>query len=513
MNFKFLICNNCENKELDNSFLIFGPKNTPIINKHKNTDFNIKSILSSSDNNHSTNNLEIIEYPYSYNSNNEFPLEPLPLPPEPIIETKKKYNELDDFLGKISPPKLFSEKNKENKENKEDKDKENKDNNNNKENKEINKNEMLKLNIEIKEIKDLEKKEDKNNDKYNNMEINDIKEEEKNNDKINNYKEKKHSKQASSLITNEDNFLNNKELLNNYYSNCNSAKNKIENKNNFLNKKIENINKSINNNIKINNNDIGNVKNSNGTKEDIHSKFFNNIINGIKVDYPKPDTDIIIKKTNDRNAFYKKSTLINKKEALKIIKSENEENKNNGINNKLKKHNTNFTSQNYKNLNINSQKYLNNNYNRTYKIKKDKKIIEKTKSHIKMKSKTKMINQKFSKKDYHIKENSISNGNINPNNHNEYFAVKTEPNNQSRLNNITNNKFRYKSNCYLNDLLKRKINLKKRNTFNNSNYIYKKRSFKANTLELICPLIPSINYSSKLYSNPFTITYGKKNNK
>ena len=514
MNFKFLICNNCENEELDNSFLIFGPKNAPIVNKNKNSDFNIKSILSSLDNNPSTNNLEIIEYPYSYNSNNEFPLEPLPLPPEPIIENKKKYNELDDFLEKIRPPKLFNEESKENKENKENKDiKENKDNKEIKkikeikENNENKENEKQKLNIKIMEIKKLEKKEDKDNykDNSNFKEIFEIKEEEKNNDKNNNI-DKKHSKQTSSLINNEDSFLNNKALLNNYYSNCNSARNKHEhnNKKNFFNKKIENNIK-----IKINSNNEKEIDN----KENSHSKFYTSITNEIKINCPKPDTDIIIKKTKDKNIFIKKSNLKNKETKLKINDNKKEENKNNSINNKLKKYNTNFTSRNYKNIMIKSQKVINNNYNITKRIKKDKKnIIENNKYHIKIKSKNKLQKKNLE----HIKEINLSNTNIGGRNDpNENIVLKTEPNNQSKLNNLSkNSRSKYLSNSYLNDLIKIKINLKKRNTFTNPNNIYKKRNFKANNFEFIYPLIKSANFSSKIYSNPFVKASDKnKSNK
>ena len=117
MNFKFLICKNCENE--DDSFFAFESKNTPIVNKSKKSQINIKSLVSVSDNN-STNNLEIIEYPYSNDCNdNNIDYIPDPLPPfskENITQNQIKRNDFDDFLVKIKPPKLFIEGSKENKE-------------------------------------------------------------------------------------------------------------------------------------------------------------------------------------------------------------------------------------------------------------------------------------------------------------------------------------------------------------------------------------------------------------
>ena len=155
---------------------------------------------------------------------------------------------------------------------------------------------------------------------------------------------------------------------------------------------------------------------------------------------------------------------------------------------------------------IKSQKVINNNYNITKRIKKDKKnIIENNKYHIKIKSKNKLQNKMQKKNLEHIKAINLSNTNIGGRNEpNENIVLKTEPNNQSKLNNLSkNSRSKYLSNSYLNDLIKIKINLKKRNTFTNPNNIYKKRNFKANNFEFIYPLIKSANFSSKIYSNPF----------
>jgi len=74
MNFKLLICNNCENdkEEKEDNLLFIGDKNSNDFLKNINTDISIKSLLSSSNNNNITNNnLIIIEYPYSYSNSND----------------------------------------------------------------------------------------------------------------------------------------------------------------------------------------------------------------------------------------------------------------------------------------------------------------------------------------------------------------------------------------------------------------------------------------------------------
>ena len=128
-----------------------------------------------------------------------------------------------------------------------------------------------------------------------------------------------------------------------------------------------------------------------------------------------------------------------------------------------------------------------------------------------MKSKNKLLSKIHQKNLYHIKNINLSNGNNGGKNGlNENVVLKTDPNNQCKLNNlINNNRSHYLSNSYINDLVKRKINLKKRNTFTNSTFIDKKRNSKANTFELICPLNEFANNSSKVYTNPFAKTSDK----
>ena len=73
MNFKLLICNNCENeKEEKDNFLFIDDKNSNDLLKNRNTDISVKSLLSSSNNNNITNsNLIIIEYPYKYSNSQD----------------------------------------------------------------------------------------------------------------------------------------------------------------------------------------------------------------------------------------------------------------------------------------------------------------------------------------------------------------------------------------------------------------------------------------------------------
>ena len=119
MNFKHFICNNCENEDLDEKFLLFNSKNPPILSKTNKTDINVKSMLSVSDNNNSTDNLEIIEYPYDYHANesniNYDPEMFTPPKKSNIANKKNKYDDSDDFLDKIKPPKLHNEGKKNNK--------------------------------------------------------------------------------------------------------------------------------------------------------------------------------------------------------------------------------------------------------------------------------------------------------------------------------------------------------------------------------------------------------------
>ena len=120
MNVKHFFCSNCQNEEINDNLFNLGLENSNIIYKTNNTDANKKSVISTSDNNNSTdNNLEIIEYPYSYssndnNNNNGYTLESPLVPLKSQIINKKKFNDFHNFCDKIKPPRLFNEDNKEN---------------------------------------------------------------------------------------------------------------------------------------------------------------------------------------------------------------------------------------------------------------------------------------------------------------------------------------------------------------------------------------------------------------
>ena len=531
MNFNHLICNNCENEELEDSFLIFGLKNPPILSQSNKTDIHIKSILSTSDNNNSTNNLEIIEYPYNYNANNN-DIEYIPdivTPPSKLnINNKKnRNNDFDDFLEKLKPPKLFNEGKKKNIENKEDKEPELK----------INKIEAIQQNDKNENINNNNNINDNINDNFNNNNINDNINDNFNNDNknkinkiinslniknINNKKsinnDKKKSENSSSLIDNEDSLINHKVLLNNYYSNCNSALNNYNEKS--LKEKKE---KELTDKLKITEIEKDKLENNNLNK----NIKLNSNINGIKVDYPIPDTINFYLKSFENKKFSnkKKTNLINiksniilKKEKSKTINDKTNTNINNNINSskKLIKHNTNINFKkneknmlyNIKNSATGFQNYMNNQNNKTIdtnnrkshnKINKNKKLIIK----VKLNNKIKMNKKESFKK---IKNFFINEKNEN----NDYIGLKTEKTNQNRLINLTKDRSRYLSNGFLNDLLLSKNNFNKRNTF--SNFTEKKKSkISSSNLKRTyneTTINSSSNYTN--YTNPFVNLYDNK---
>ena len=477
---KVLICGNCQNEEKDDSFVIFDPKNKAIIYKINNADNNNKkSILTSSDNNNSTNNyLEIIEYPYSNidnvndSDNNEF------IPEFPSPKQSKQYE--DDFIVKIKPPKLFIEDNQENKEIQ--KPKMNEEKNEAKEMKE------MKEIKEIKEIKDIKKI----------KEIKEIKEDISNEDNNDNNDNKKESKNSTSLINNEDSFLNNKVLLDNYYSNCNSFRNNNQNNNN------ENNNQS-------NQNNINNKNNINDKDDNINNvKQFSNIINNVKIDCPKPDIDNFIIKNNN--------IKLNKKN-ISININKNEYNRNNNCHQKkLIQKTANFITimRTKKKTNLKNKSDFEiceggynsgqNKKNNTINNKnKTKGKITKTKTDInKIKVKKNLGNKKNSYQKLKINTTSIENKD-NINNENG-VRLKTENNNEKRLIHLIKNRDRYLSNPFLNSILLSKN--KNKNTF--SNFPKKRTLTKLNTCTFLGQTNQKNNSLSKTYLNPFVEIYNKK---
>ena len=474
MNLRLFICSTCENKDDEEMFLYFN-------NKNLNNNNIKKSNLSSSDNNNSTNNyLEVIEYPYSNTSNNNsiehYIPEPLPVPIQTSVLNKKIFNDYDNFLDILKPPKLFTEGHKENKETAE----------------------KTEKNIfeETKEKKESIMNEDENNK---NILVNDSY-------NINN--------ENSFLQTNNDEFI-----LNKYYKDSNEVLNNNETNNE---KTIKNDNNDRNCNIN-------------------HFKLSGNI-NGLKVDYPCPDTDsFFIKSCNDElniniqdketnnNKITKKiennkdikksnlSTLKKVKNTKDKYKDKNKKNKNKNSLNKIEiknpkniKNNNNSeklidnkkiflkyqknkqTIRNNSNLETNkyNKKKINNTYgvltqNIKSNIKKDK--------YQKLSIKPKIINAKDSgKNNYFFSIKTLENSEY------EYNSLKTDINTNTIINENKN-----KSRLYNN-----KIILKYRHS--TSKVSEKKKKIKLKPLQFLRPHNKTIIDSSKININPFSTIYCKK---
>ena len=114
MSFQFFFCSNCDKDINNDSFLLLGYKNEKELKKNNQQE------ISFTDNNNSTNNyLEIIDYPYSLNNNqiennNENDLSEKIYYPVKTEEKKikRKFDDFDDDLLDIKPPKLFTKVNK-----------------------------------------------------------------------------------------------------------------------------------------------------------------------------------------------------------------------------------------------------------------------------------------------------------------------------------------------------------------------------------------------------------------
>jgi len=204
MNFKQFVCKNCGNEKED-SFLFFGEKDFKILQNNNNVDINMKSLLSSSDNNISTtnNNLEIIEYPYNDNeednqdpNNNTTNIQKKLFTDQDHDFNEEQYKESQYIEQQYRAPNIYEEP---------------------------------KIYIETTE--------NNNNNTNEENEIN------------NNSNNKQNSKESSTLINNEDSLLQNKVLLTDYYSNVkNNLFNKENNNINFISNTIDG-NKNISNNI------------------------------------------------------------------------------------------------------------------------------------------------------------------------------------------------------------------------------------------------------------------------
>ena len=278
---------------------------------------------------------------------------------------------------------------------------------------------------------------------------------------------KRKSKESSSLINIEDTLTQNKVLLTDYYSNMN---------NNILN---------------------------------IESSHKNNTQNNseIKVEYPKPDTNIVNKEKPNNNLVNEGKNVTYKKEekgSIKAIKVKrktfNGKKKLNNINNnkfginKGKKQNlnnnpimVNIQNKNYKynkkriNLNKNTRKKMSN-------VNTEKIIVRKKLTEKKLSSKTNELI--FSYKN--IEKSSFSTNNL----------KKSE---QSLIN-LSKKRIRYLSHTYFGKLLINKST--NRNTFSNLKE-KKENSNLISSENLKCSSNYSLN-SSKTYINPFAQLYDRK---
>ena len=249
MSFQFFFCGNCSKENDDDSYLLIGFESEKELNKLLYTNSNL---LSSSDNNNSTNHLEIIEYPYKSNNNKEninkendsikqmyYQIE------TNNIKKEKNFEDLDDDLLDIKPPKLFIEPY----------------------NNKADNNQLFEIEPKCKkEINKLVKKE-------NSFNINP-----KEHIKMN-------SNNSESLINNDNSIMNNKTLLTNYYNISNNNTKFQNNLDQFIKEKNQQKERKISeiNNLTIN-------------KEINHSQI------GIKVNYQCPDTNNFYMCSNDKKS-------------------------------------------------------------------------------------------------------------------------------------------------------------------------------------------------------------------
>ena len=533
MNFKFLICNNCD-KDKEDSILSFEDKVLKDFFKNNNTDINIKSILSSSDNNiAANNNLEIIEYPYNYNNsqddyNNEIPSF-IPSPEKSNDLIKKTLNKEDSFYETIKPPKLYNESKNEFKDIKEPKErKENFMNSSSHikqhskeslsliqyedsivQNKALltkyysnfhkglnNYNNNIIINNEINKDNINEKKNDiinKNNnmDNFNNNETN----------KINKNNDNKKIKKYNNINNNKNNKNNNNETNKN--NNSNETNKSITNNKNY-NKKTSN---KINNNIKSF--DSNNIKINISKKVENNNKNNINNLMGLKIDYPCPDNDIEFKTSNLFNLGSPKK-IIKKKESVSIKKikvtkklintcmskkiSKNYILNNNLEKNKIKKP----KAKHYSDFEL----FINNNKNFIFNIKNGFLSSEK------IKKKTIKVNTKkfsFKKKVINNSKDSL--------NHFKKIRPQRTIENKSSKNKILNNKSNYEkkfielsknrerflSQNFFGDILLNSSN--HRNTYSNISNLNNSEIYKTKNKS---------QYSSNSYQNPFIAIYNRK---
>lgn len=449
MNFKLLICSNCENeKEKEDNFLFIGDKNSNNLLKNINNDISIKSIISSSNNNNITNNnLVIIEYPYKYSN------------------SKDNDNFKDDTTV-----------NKQSSKNKEEQ------------------NDKVTHNIALPKISYEPKFINKNN--INNNISNNI---------SNNINHKEQESKVSDSFFNsiqEEKHGQNKVLLFNYVKNCNNIKKKNNNnkKNTPSKNKEKDKDKDLDNKFNI----INNIHNLIGLKVDYPcpdtDSFYtksNNLFNtslkneSEKIEKNKIEKVIPIKKkTVNICHAHKKLTKNNINYATKQEKNETKkQNIKNNSNLELLIN----TPNNIFNTNL---KYLNK---RNEKIKKN--ILKKDNTKVKkkfVKNKKMSQNMKQALPSIDLESHSKTNRNSNINIKSKYSSNNFKCLSKSRV--------RCLSNAFFGDLLLNNSSCKN----GLSNLTEKKKKLNVNNSEFFHQKSQNDIYSSRTYNNPFTLKYTKK---
>ena len=440
MSFPLLICSNCEKDVNNDSFLLLRYNNEKELKE-----------VSFTDNNNSTNNyLEIIDYPYSLNnnqleSNNENDLSEQIYYPAKTEEKKieRKFDDFDDDLLDIKPPKLFTKVNKDKIEEKK----------------------------EVSQPIKTEPEEPK--DKILKIEVNNYFSNELNNDK------KMYSNKSESLINNDNSIMNNKLLLTNYYKNYTV--------NCEIPDDVNKIKKNDKESISRNFTDINNNNNS------------NNKIIGLKVDYPRPDTDSLYFLSNTKQSINILEAEKKQENTNKTIHKENEKKEEKKLFlkkiNKIHKDKDNKTKKIIEfNLTKPKTKTLSTYNANIYKLKS------------KFEKKNKMKNNNDKKQIIEKKKKLTFNSISNFRNRFNLKSKKTSDDVSAFFGRTENYKFTKSNNFLLESIINKKINARNKNIFKsyfeNRNKVNKSYIYRAANQTNI--------FSTKSYTNPFLEVFDYK---
>ena len=449
MSFPLLICSNCDKDTIDDSFLLLGLKNEKELNKK-----NPEEVSYSDNNNNSTNNfLEIIDYPYSLNNNqidsnvendiSEQIYFPIKTEEKKI---KRKYDDLDDDLLDIKPPKLFSKVNKDKVEEK----------------KEVE--QVIKTEPEVPKEKKLIIEANTHIINEQNTDI------------------KMYSNKSESLINNDNSIMNNKLLLTNYKKNSSNNNEKKENVEKIENNKNEIITRNL---------------------TDINNNINDNKIIGLKVDYPCPDTDSLYFKSNRKSSLNTKDNK-NIKES-KNKKNEKDKDKENEIKGEEKKLFSKKIKKFQKEKDNNSKKII----EYDIKKPKNKALsnynvsIDKIKANFdKNKIKNNNIKNQMIKNKKKLTFNSLSNFS----NRFNLKQKKISDDVSAFFNQTENYKFQKSNNILLQSIINKKINARNKNIFKS----YFESNKKTNKSHYSRAFNQTTIFNTKTYTNPFLKVFDYK---